>query len=86
MPKSHHTRTNENIAVEIAEKLVPRRSAASRFFWLAPSLVCTKNDPMTENTTPTAAIRSGRATDLTPRPLEKKAIAPRAHVDTMDPT
>ena len=81
-PSTKYTNGKEAIAIRIAEKLVPRLRAASRFFCVAPSLVLTKNVPRIEHAIPTAAMSIGRAN------AEKlpNAATPSAAAEMTEPT
>ena len=61
--------------------LVPRRSAESRFFWLAFSSVLTKKEPMIEAKMPSAHSAIGIIMPWKPRPAE----TPSAIADSLAP-
>ena len=66
--------------------LVPRPSEWSNSFIVAPSLVRTKNIPISERKMPMAAIIIGAMTARScMSPFIAKAVAPKAAVDNIEP-
>ena len=65
-------------AVQMARRSVPSRSS-----WLAPSLVRTINEPMSEAIKPTPATKNGKVAQPALTPFTPTAIAEAA---TMEPT
>ena len=73
-------------AISMAETFVPSPRDLSRSFIVAPSLVRTRNIPISERNIPTEAIIMGAMTALSCISILKaKAVAPRAAVLRMLP-
>ena len=74
-------------ALSAAARLVPKLMLLSSWLIEAPSLVRTVNIEMTERTTPTAAISIGASMAFIciSGPARKKAEAPRAMVERIEP-
>ena len=61
---------------------MPRRREDCRFFWVAPTFVLTKKEPMMEEMLPIAAISMGITTPPKPSP----AAAASAPEEMTEPT
>ena len=81
-PRVKYTNGKEAMAMRIAERLVPRLRAASRFFCDAPSFVLTKKVPMTEQRIPTTAMSIG-SVSASKLP---NAATPSAAAEMIEPT